>query len=326
VKSVVKIFLFSAPRLPPRPLRLRVSLHPFPSPISNGESKTRKTKMKYKLTFALVASLTSTAFAAFQAPLPEFKNEKQLAEWRAEKASEATSQGYVAEEAAFYTGRPYLASFGAYAFKYRSYNPELARWTSDDPSGFPDGANQSVYAPNPTSEFDFMGLYSDFDKAYDISLVGVVIAAWDTLGYTMAVSNANHSLDFGDDRSIPDSHLTSLTESSKFTDQFNKSWFDNYYGTRGTGTYNYTQVVNYGKTSDLGNSYGNVGYAFTVNVSHASIGYKYVVDFSTPTEFYDFSPSSSNPAIAAFSRLQANGFARAFLSSSSFQKTYESHE
>ena len=116
--------------------------------------------MKYKLTFALVASLTSSAFAAFQAPLPEFKNEKQLAEWRAEKASEATSQGYAAEETAFYTGRPYLASSGGYAFKYRSYNPELARWTSEDPSGFPDGANQNIYAPTPTEEYDVCGLYA----------------------------------------------------------------------------------------------------------------------------------------------------------------------
>jgi hypothetical protein len=59
--------------------------------------------MKYKLTFALVAALTSTAFA-------EFKNEKQLAEWRAEKASEATSQGYATEETAFYTGRPFAST------------------------------------------------------------------------------------------------------------------------------------------------------------------------------------------------------------------------
>ena len=64
--------------------------------------------MKYKLTFALVASLTSTAFAAFQAPLPEFKNEKQLAEWRAEKTSHVTGQGYAAEETAFYTGKPFI--------------------------------------------------------------------------------------------------------------------------------------------------------------------------------------------------------------------------
>ena len=114
--------------------------------------------MKYKLTFALVASLTSTAFAAFQAPLPEFKNEKQLAEWRAENASEATMQGYSVEESVFYTGKPYLESSGGYAFKYRSYNPELARWTSEDPSGFPDGANSLSYAPHPTSEIDPFGL------------------------------------------------------------------------------------------------------------------------------------------------------------------------
>ena len=114
--------------------------------------------MKTKLTFALVAALTGSAFAAFQAPLPEFKNEKQLAEWRAEKASEATSQGYVAEKTAFYTGKPYLASSGGYAFKYRSYDPELARWTSEDPSGFPDGANSNIYAPIPTTEMDWAGL------------------------------------------------------------------------------------------------------------------------------------------------------------------------
>jgi hypothetical protein len=75
-------------------------------------NQTHNTKMKYKLTLALVAALTSTAFAEFKTPLPEFKNEKQLAEWRAEKASEATSQGYVPEEAAFYTSKPYLASSG----------------------------------------------------------------------------------------------------------------------------------------------------------------------------------------------------------------------
>jgi RHS repeat-associated protein len=115
--------------------------------------------MKTKLTFVLVAALTSTAFAAFQAPLPEFKNEKQLAEWRAEKASESTNQGYASEETAFYTGKPYLASSGGYAFKYRSYNPEVARWTSEDPSGFPDGANQNRYAPKPTSEIDSFGLW-----------------------------------------------------------------------------------------------------------------------------------------------------------------------
>jgi RHS repeat-associated protein len=115
--------------------------------------------MKYKLTFALAAFMTSTAFAGFQAPLPEFKNEKQLAEWRAERASEATGQGYATEEAAFYTGKPYLASSGSYAFRYRSYSPKMARWTSEDPSGFPDGANNFLYVGNSSlNAFDPTGL------------------------------------------------------------------------------------------------------------------------------------------------------------------------
>jgi|GEM_PF-2119374 len=104
--------------------------------------------------------MTSTAFARFQAPQPEFKNEKQLAEWRADKSSESSSQGYAAEEEVFYTGKPYVESSGGYAFKYRSYNPELARWTSEDPSGFPDGANQNIYACIPTVKIDPTGCFS----------------------------------------------------------------------------------------------------------------------------------------------------------------------
>ncbi len=139
--------------------------------------------MKYKLTFALVASLTSTAFAAFQAPLPEFKNEKQLAEWRAEKAAETDAKS-VTQETAFYTGKPYLASTGNYAFKLRSYQPELARWTSEDPSGFPDGANQNRYAPTPTEEYDSLGL-----EAQPIHLVMTTSGMKDELWNTLQASN-----------------------------------------------------------------------------------------------------------------------------------------
>src|ERR1035437_7843586 len=105
-----------------------------------------------------VAIFGNTAFAAFPAAMPEFKIEKQLATWRAEQASKADTR--TAEEThAFYTGKPYVGSSGGYAFQYRSYNPDLARRPSDDPSGFPDGANQNVYAPTPTSELDYIGLW-----------------------------------------------------------------------------------------------------------------------------------------------------------------------
>ena len=48
----------------------------------------------------------------------------------------------------FYTGKPYDADTETYTFKYRNYDPELNRWTTADPSGFPDGANNQVYCSN----------------------------------------------------------------------------------------------------------------------------------------------------------------------------------
>ncbi len=145
--------------------------HPSPR-----NKQKQKQEMKTKLTFAIAASLTSTAFAAFQAPLPEFKNEKQLANWRAEKSSEHTNQGYTSDEAAFYTGRPYIPTSGGYAFHYRSYNPELARWTSEDPSGFPDGANSQFYAPVPTSEYDIEGLKAA--RTYSNGVQSIVLSVF----------------------------------------------------------------------------------------------------------------------------------------------------
>jgi RHS repeat-associated protein len=60
----------------------------------------------------------------------------------------------------FYTGKPYEEDLGGYVFNYRTYSPEINRWTTPDPSGFPDGANNRVYAPVPTSGVDVSGLFS----------------------------------------------------------------------------------------------------------------------------------------------------------------------
>lgn len=122
--------------------------------------------MKPKMTLALVALITSSAFAAIPAVLPEFKNEKKLAEWRAEMAAKSNAVPPASEvrcstldiPSPFYTGKPYIGSTGSYAFKYRSYNPELARWTTEDPSGFLDGANNLRYVSVPTRSFDVAGL------------------------------------------------------------------------------------------------------------------------------------------------------------------------
>lgn len=74
-------------------------------------------------------------------------------------AGEENLPGIAAQPASyFYTGKPYDCDLDAYAFAFRSYDPVVARWTSTDPSGFPDGANNSFYAPSPTTGLDANGL------------------------------------------------------------------------------------------------------------------------------------------------------------------------
>jgi len=76
-------------------------------------------------------------------------------------AARSSQSNQLPPVAGFYTGKPYLAESGSYAFKYREYNPEMTRWTTIDPSGFPDGANALTYCKNaPVSLFDFEGFYS----------------------------------------------------------------------------------------------------------------------------------------------------------------------
>ena len=102
-------------------------------------------------------------------PMPEFMSQSQVVAWqkdriakadaaRASQAAASRPSTIDSSTSAFYTGKPYLAESGSYAFKYREYNPEMNRWTTVDPSGFPDGANNRLYAAVPTSEFDNNGL------------------------------------------------------------------------------------------------------------------------------------------------------------------------
>ncbi len=86
--------------------------------------------------------------------------------WKAVKKEQAAAQAATPAadsreqkaDSFFYTGKPYVAELGAYSFQFRNYNPELQRWTSADPFGFPDGANNYTYAHRPNQMFDAFGL------------------------------------------------------------------------------------------------------------------------------------------------------------------------
>jgi len=133
-------------------------------------------KTRHHIPIALLAAFL-TATSALHAdstqnklpfPMPEFMSQSQVVAWQKERiakadaarASQAASSrpSTLDSSTGFYTGKPYLAESGSYAFKYREYNPEMNRWTTVDPSGFPDGANNRLYAPNGSTQIDPTGL------------------------------------------------------------------------------------------------------------------------------------------------------------------------
>ena len=60
-------------------------------------------------------------------------------------------------EGAFFTGKPQVEGLG-YAFLYRNYRADLAKWQTADPLGYPDGWNQLAYCGNRVVDcFDFLG-------------------------------------------------------------------------------------------------------------------------------------------------------------------------
>jgi RHS repeat-associated protein len=93
--------------------------------------------------------------------------DKRLAAIKAEEAKQAAEaaelairdpQPATAPQELFFTGKPYLEETGQYLFLFRHYDPELARWTTADPSGFPDWPNNYLYCNAPFSGVDTYGL------------------------------------------------------------------------------------------------------------------------------------------------------------------------
>ena len=115
--------------------------------------------MQIALALGMIAATLSAQAGTFK--LPEFLNAQQLTAWRAQHAPPATTVTQASDEqAVFFTGKPYDAASGTYLFKYRAYNPTIARWTSADPSGFPDSCNNYAHClNNPLTLIDPDGLF-----------------------------------------------------------------------------------------------------------------------------------------------------------------------
>lgn len=89
-----------------------------------------------------------------------------------------------------YTGKRFDPDSRTFAYAFRRYTPETTRWTTPDPTGFPDGANQMRYSPPPTCALDPLGLWfikvsgpNGSSERYSTSSDGV-IGTYAALGLT----------------------------------------------------------------------------------------------------------------------------------------------
>jgi RHS repeat-associated protein len=122
--------------------------------------KTKKPYLVVAIVLGLAAVITQSMQAALPAPLPERMSIEQLQKRKVKQDAASTKAQASAETGHFFTGKPYQADTNTYPFLYRSYHSELNRWIVQDPSGFPDGANNVAYVASPCSEIDYQGLLS----------------------------------------------------------------------------------------------------------------------------------------------------------------------
>ena len=125
----------------------------------------------------LLALLTAPLFSAQPNPLPGvgLQSAEYFESYDQQAPSAAQKPDLILHnDPTFFTGKHYDQDLGAYVFKYRNYSPDSNRWTSADPSGFPDGPNNYAYAPVPTTEYDYQGLLSQsFNFSYSSGVLNI---------------------------------------------------------------------------------------------------------------------------------------------------------
>ena len=71
-----------------------------------------------------------------------------------------------------YTGKYFELDLKAYNFLFRNYRPDMARWTMQDPSGFPNGINNYLYVNNfPIFTLDLLGKEYKYAVSAKLTLI-----------------------------------------------------------------------------------------------------------------------------------------------------------
>jgi RHS repeat-associated protein len=104
-------------------------------------------------------------------------------------------------ETGFFTGKPFFEELESFVFKHRNYISNKAKWSTMDPSGFPDGSNSLAYVPDPLKQVDPLGtraaqlyylgdpVYLHFSSDNQVTLSGIVYTINYTGLFTMATGS-----------------------------------------------------------------------------------------------------------------------------------------
>lgn len=292
-------------------------------------------------------------------PLPPIKTveevraetEKRIAAIKAEEAKQAaeaaTSSNQPSEignHHVFYTGKPYLEETGQYLFLFRHYDPKLARWTTADPSGFPDGANAYYRAGSPTKTFDALGLWYDehygpSEALVDFTIASAAVNSFGASAFTMSERLGDFSLandpedhtgvgSFNNpySRLAPSDEIAMLRTHSAFTGVFTNAYFAALTSGGSAPSVAFTQLIEYPYNTDAGFSYGRVLFSVEGEFSYTALsggGQRWTINaLFMFDDRYDFNVESNNPAVAAFARLQYHDIAYNFINSGEWFGSY----
>ena len=276
---------------------------------------------------------------------------KRVAEIKAQEAKQAAQaattsnlQSEIGNHQLFYTGKPYLEETGQYLFLFRHYDPELARWTTADPSGFPDGANIYFRAGSPTKTFDALGLWYDehyrpSDALVDFAIASAAVNSFGISGFTISQRLGDFSLandpedhagvgSFNNpySRLAPSDEIAMLRTHSAFTGVFTDGYFAALTSGGSATTVAFTQLIEYPYNTDAGFSYGRVLFSVEGEFSYTALsggGQRWTINpLFMFDDRYDFNVGSNNPAIAAFARLQYHDIAYNFINSGEWFGSY----
>jgi RHS repeat-associated protein len=117
----------------------------------------------------------------------------------------------------FFTGKPYVEDLGA-VFLFRNYRPELGKWQTSDPLGYPDGWNNFAYVNNwVTNNYDWLGAIARHYLDTEGGISGSGHSAWvfgnNNIGYTAYDYGPISS---GSGPGVRTQHFDSLTEAENF--------------------------------------------------------------------------------------------------------------